>query len=257
MNFLYAFILSAVEGITEFLPISSTGHLILTSYLLQIKETDFVTTFQIVIQVGAIFAVVFLYWKEFIKGKEIWLRILAAFLPTAIVGYVLFKFIKTVLLGSVPTVLWSLFIGGIVLILLEMYIKKKELPIKKIEQMTYFQAFLVGVSQSFSVIPGVSRSGATIFGALLQGINRETAVEFSFLLAVPTMIAATGLDLVKSNFSFTTGEIMLLIFGVIVSFLTALAAVKLFVTYISKHTFIAFAVYRILLAVVFFLFFYR
>ena len=182
MNLVHVFILSLVEGITEFLPISSTGHLILASKLLGIMESNFTKTFQISIQLGAIMAVVFLYFKKFTQSLDLYKKLLVAFIPTAIVGFFLYPFIKGYLLGSSQVVVWSLFLGGIAIILFEKYHK----PIKP-RVLTTKHYFLIGVFQSFSVIPGVSRAAATIIGGLLTGLNRETATEFSFLLAVPTM----------------------------------------------------------------------
>lgn len=249
MDFIQAAILSIVEGITEFLPVSSTGHLILTADLLKIPQTDFVKSFEIIIQLGAILAIVFLYAKTFFTNRTIWLRILIAFLPTALIGLTLYKLIKNFLIGNTLVTLAALFIGGIILIILELQNKKPTLD--KIEKITLKQAFLIGVCQSISVIPGVSRAAATVAGGLLVGSNRKTAVEFSFLLAVPTMLAATGLDLVKSNFAFSQKEYLLLSVGLIGSFVVAIAAVKFLLKFIQTHTFIPFGIYRIILASLF------
>jgi len=253
MDYLHAIILSIIEGITEFLPISSTGHMVLASKLLNIVQTDFVKSFEIIIQLGAIFAVIFLYWKTITKNLDVWKKIITAFIPTAIIGFLLFKIIKNYLLGNSLITVIALLIGGILLIILEKIYKEKEHHIENIEKISYKNAFLVGVFQSMSVIPGVSRSATTIIPALLLGTKRKVAVEFSFLLAIPTMFAASGLDIIKSNFSFTPFEYSVLAVGFIGSFLIAILAVKFFLNFIKNHTFIPFGIYRIILAIVFWL----
>lgn len=253
MNYFEALVLSAVEGITEFLPISSTGHLVLTAQILKIPQTDFMKSFEIIIQLGAIFAIVFLYWKTLIANKKIWQRILAAFMPTAILGFALYKIIKLFLLGNTFVTLAALFFGGIFLILLEFMHKEQDYHKERVENIDLKTAFLIGLFQSISMIPGVSRSAATIVGGLLLGIKRKTAVEFSFLLAVPTMLAATALDLLKSNFSFTSYEYSLLTIGFLGSFCVAILVVKLFLYYIQNHNFIPFGIYRIILTILFWL----
>lgn len=257
MNFFHAIILSIVEGITEFLPISSTGHLILASDLLKLQQTEFMKSFEIFIQLGAILGIVVLYWKTLIKNIEIWKRIIIAFIPTGILGIVFYKIVKTFLLGNVMVTLLALLIGGILLIILELVHKEKDNHKEKIEDISLKNAFLIGLFQSVSMIPGVSRSAATIVGGLILGTKRKTAIEFSFLLAIPTMIAATGLDLVKSNLSFDSGELSLLAIGFIGSFIVAILAVKFFLDFIKKHTFIPFGIYRIILAILFYLFIIR
>jgi len=251
MELWQAIVLSVVEGFSEFLPISSTGHLILASHLLNLAQTEFLKSFEVIIQLGAILAVLTLYWKRLLQGKKIWIPIALAFLPTAIVGLTLYKLIKDYLLSNVPVVLISLFIGGIALIVVEQFYKNKVHKIESIEQLTPRQAILVGLTQSISVIPGVSRAGATIVGGLLVGLNRKSAVEFSFILAIPTMFAATGLDLLKAEFRFTQNEWTLLAVGLLGSFLSALLIVKFFIKFIEKNNFIPFGIYRIILAIVF------
>ncbi len=253
MNFFQAIILSIVEGVSEFLPISSTGHMILVSDILKIAQSSFVKDFEIIIQLGAIFAIVALYWNSFYKSAEIWKKVIAAFIPTGIIGFILFKFIKSYLLGNLYVTLITLLIGGILLIILEMIYKEKEHHAGKIEDITYKNAILIGVFQSIAVIPGVSRSAATIVGALFLGTKRKVAVEFSFLLAVPTMLAATGLDLIKSNFSFSLNEWFMLAIGLLGSFIVALIVVKWFLKFIQTHTFIPFGIYRIVAAILFYL----
>lgn len=253
MNILQAVILGIVEGITEFLPVSSTGHLILTVKLLSIPSTEFVKSFEIFIQSGAILAVLILYWKMLMEKKELILKIGAAFIPTAIIGLILYSFIKTYLLGNTAVVLWSMFLGGIALILIEIWLKKhpNKLDEEKDDYITvsYRQAFLVGITQSISVIPGISRSAASIIGGMAFGLPRKQAVEFSFLLAIPTLMAATGLDLVRSDFAFSSNEWMLLSVGFLVSFIVSALSIKFLIAYVKRYTFIFFGWYRIIIAI--------
>jgi len=244
MEILHVVILSVVEGITEFLPVSSTGHLILTSKLLGIATTEFLKTFEIAIQLGAIMAVVVLYFKRFLD-LELDKKVLAAFLPTALVGFLLYPFIKGFLLGSSAVTLVSLFIGGLVLIFFKSEGKGLKIGFK--------EAILIGAFQSLSVIPGVSRAAATIIGGLIVGLDRKKATEFSFLLAVPTMIAATGYDLYKSASLFSSTDFGFLAIGFALSFVFAAISVKFLISYVANHDFRLFGVYRIVLALLFWL----
>jgi undecaprenyl-diphosphatase len=253
MTILHACILSVIEGITEFLPISSTGHMILASTILKIQETEFVKSFEIIIQLGAILAVLVLYWKKLLLDKKILINVFLAFLPTACVGLVLYRFIKDILLSSPWVVVWSLGIGGILLIILEMVHKEKETT----KPMTPLQAFLIGCCQSLSIIPGVSRAAATIAGALLVGVKRNAAVEFSFLLAIPTMAAATGLDLTQSANNFSTSDYGILGIGFLGAFISATVVIRWFIKFVKNHTFIPFGVYRIGIAILYYLFILR
>ncbi len=251
MNTLSAFILGVVEGVSEFLPISSTGHLILTSRLLGIPSTEFVKTFEIAIQLGAIISVVVLYWKRFLLNFEVLKRICVAFLPTAIIGFAVYKVVKKFLLGNSHIVIWSLFIGGIIIIIFELLHREKEDATKEIASISYKQALLIGLFQSIAIIPGVSRSAATIIGGLTLGLRRDVIVEFSFLLAVPTMMAATLLDLFKSAHAFTQDQFGLLGVGFVTSFIVAILAIKFLISFIKKHSFISFGIYRIIVAALF------
>jgi len=250
MDFFTAIILGIVEGLTEFLPISSTGHLILASKFLQIAQTDFVKSFEIAIQLGAVLSVVVLYWKKFFDLK-ILKKIFVAFLPTATIGFILYRTFKQSLLGNEQIVLWSLLLGGIFIILFEFFYRKKGKTIDNISTIPYKKCFLIGLFQAFSIIPGVSRAAATIIGGLSVKLNRETIVQFSFLLAVPTMLAATGFDLINSATTFSLDQIDLLAIGFIASFFVALATVKTFLNFARKNNFIAFGVYRIAVALLF------
>ncbi len=222
MNLIHVIILSLTEGLTEFLPISSTGHMILVGKLLGLTETNFVKTFEIVIQLGAIMAIVVLYFKEFISSMNLLKKLFVAFLPTAVVGFTLYPLIKNVLLGSSAVTLNALFIGGIALIAIEWFLKRKKTEVKNPSEISYKQALLIGTFQSLSVIPGVSRAAATIMGGLLTGLDRETATEFSFLLAVPTMFAATGYDIYKSRHMIASGGALTLFVGTVLAFLFAI-----------------------------------
>jgi len=252
MTFLHTIIYGIVEGITEFLPISSTGHLILASKLLKITQTDFVKSFEIAIQLGAICSVVFLYWRRLFVDRAVLKRLIVAFVPTAIIGFIFYKIIKSIFLGSEKITLWALLVGGLFLIIFELVYKEKESAIEDMAGMTYKQAFFIGVCQSIAVVPGVSRAAATIIGGLMAGMKRKTIVEFSFLLAVPTMLAATGFDILKSAGNFNLSEFGYLASGFIVSFIVAIIAIKFLLSFIKSHTFITFGFYRIIIAIIFF-----
>lgn len=248
MSILIIAILAIVEGITEFLPVSSTGHLILTSRLLCIPQTEFLKSFEISIQLGAILSVVVLYWRMIITDFKTLKKIAVAFIPTGIIGLLLYKLVKTFLLGNSSVVLWSLFLGGIFIIVFELFHREKDNSAGEMGSVSYRQAFLIGVFQSLAIVPGVSRSAATIIGGLMLGLKRRTIVEFSFLLAVPTMAAAVGLDLIKSGSSFTPQQFGYLSIGFILSFVTAMLAIKFFLSFIRKNSFMLFGIYRVLLA---------
>ena len=251
MTILQAIILSIVEGITEFLPISSTGHLILTSKVLGIAQTEFVKSFEVIIQLGAILAVILLYFNTVVKNVKIWGRTLLAFIPTGIIGLFVYDFVKASLLGNYNVVIFSLFFGGVAILLLEEFVTSKGNKIESIEQLTPARSVLVGVIQSISMVPGVSRALATIFGGLSVGLSRKSATEFSFLLAVPTMLAASGFDLIKTGYMFSSQEYIVLAVGFIGAFISALISIKFLINFVQKHSFRAFAIYRIVLAIVF------
>jgi len=253
MSYFHAIIIAIVEGITEFLPISSTGHMILTADLLTLSHSDFLSTFTISIQLGAILAVVFLYWKKLFTGIEIWKKIIIAFLPSAILGFTFYPFIKQMLAGN-AVVLRSLFFGGIALIIFELWHKEKETDIAEVEKISYKQSLVVGLYQCIAMIPGVSRSAATIIGGLTQRMKRQTIVEFSFLLAIPTMGAATGYDLLKNASSFSFDQFYILAVGFIISFFVAIVSIKFLLSIVKKYTFVGFGVYRVMIAIVFWLF---
>lgn len=254
MDWTTAIIFGLVEGITEFLPISSTGHMILTAKLRGLGQTEFLKSFEIAIQLGAILSVIVLYWRSLLLDVEIIKRVAAAFIPTAVVGFVLYKIVKKVLLGSSDVVVWSLLIGGILLIIFELLHREKDDSIDEIRKLPYSKAVLIGLFQSVAVIPGVSRSAATIIGGLVLGMKRKTIVEFSFLLAVPTMLAATVLDLLKSAGSFSADQFGFLAVGFIVSFVVAIFSIKFLLHFVKNNNFIPFGIYRIVVALIFLLF---
>lgn len=252
MNLCHAIIFGIVEGISEFLPISSTGHLILTAQLLNIAQSDFIKSFQIIIQLGAIFSVVVLYFKSLVTDIPTIKKIIAALIPTLVIGFVFYKLVKRFLFGNAQVVLWSLLIGGVCLIIFELLHREKADATDNVAKISYRQAILIGLFQSIAIIPGVSRSAATILGGLLLGLKRKTIVEFSFLLAVPTMLAATVLDLSKNLNTFTSNQFIFLLIGFVTSFVVALFAIKFLLNFINHHSFIAFGVYRIVIALLFF-----
>lgn len=250
MHFLQAIIIGIVEGITEFLPISSTGHMILASKLLAIPETDFLKSFEIIIQLGAILAVVCYRGLKF-RSWELCKKIIVAFIPTGVIGLTFYSIIKHYFLGNTSIVIWSLLLGGIALIAFEKWHKEKDAHIEDLEKITYKQAFIIGLFQSISIIPGVSRSAATIVGGMFAGIKRATIIEFSFLLAIPTMAAATGLDLIKNRDLISSADTGLLVVGFLAAFVSALLAIKWLLNFVKKHTFVPFGVYRIIVALAF------
>jgi len=256
MNIFDAGILGLVEGVTEFLPVSSTGHLILASALLHIPNSDFLKTFEIVIQLGAILAVVVLYFRSFFD-IEILKRLIVAFIPTGIIGLALYHVVKTYLIGNQAVVLWALGLGGIALVAFEMLHVSAPEENADISSISYKQAAIIGLCQALAIVPGVSRSAATIVGGLMLGINRTTIVRFSFLLAVPTMVAASGLDLLKSAGTFSGDNITSLAVGFVVSFVVALFAIRWLISYVQKHSFSVFGWYRIVIALAFFFFVIR
>ena len=246
-----ALILGVIEGFTEFLPVSSTAHLILASEIFKISQSNFAKTFEIAIQSGAILAVVAIYWEKFFDF-ELLKKIIAAFIPTGMLGLVFYKVVKNYLLGNMPVVLASLAIGGLFLVIFERFFKTKN-EVGNIKNISYKKAVIIGIFQSISMIPGVSRAAATIIGGMLIGISREAIVEFSFLLAVPTMFAATGLDIFKNFHEFSASQFNVLGIGFVVSFVMAIVSIKFLLSYVRNHSFAAFGWYRIILVALFIL----
>lgn len=252
MNIIQSIVLSIIEGLTEFLPISSTGHMILASSLMNIPEDAFVKTFEISIQIGAIMAIVMLYARRFLQGISIYLKLALAFIPTGIIGFLAYPYIKAYLFNPIVVTI-SLILGGIVLIIIDKKILDQQSKTDTLENISYKNAFVIGLFQSVSMIPGVSRAAATIVGGIFNGLDKKQAIEFSFLLAVPTMFAATGYDLYKTTIEFSGHEVFLLGLGLAVAFITAWIAVKVFVRIVQNYGFKYFGYYRIIIGILFLL----
>lgn len=249
MDLLQSIILGIIEGLTEFLPISSTGHLIIASALMKIHDQAFTKAFEVIIQSGAIVAVLILYWKKFLSTFEFYKRLMIAFIPTVLVGLVAKNYIDQVL-GSVSVVAWALIIGGLILIWSDRKFAPLQHSGKKIDEMTYRELFLIGLSQTLAFIPGVSRSGASIVGGMFLSMNKKEAAEFSFFLAVPTMAAATAYKLFKIGSDISQEQLGLLATGWIVSLIVAILAIKGFIGIVSRYGFKYFGYYRIVVGTV-------
>lgn len=252
MNFLDAFVFGVVEGITEFLPISSTAHLEITQTILNIPTSEFVKSFQITIQLGAILAVLWLFRKKILSAPILYLqKVLIAFIPTGVVGFILYKVIKSFLLGNLWIVVTTLFVGGCAIIFFEKTMKNnQENSDRNFDSLTNRELLIMGFSQSLAVIPGVSRSLAVILSGRLMGVPKNLVTEFSFLLAIPTMFSATIYDLYKSGFAFSSGDWANLLVGFVVAFVVALFTVKWLIGYIQEHSFSFFGYYRIFLSII-------
>ena len=250
MNFFQAFILALIEGLTEFLPVSSTGHMIIGSSVMGIQSDPFVKLFTICIQLGAILSVVVLYFKRFFKSINFYFKLIIAFIPAAIFGFLLSDKIDQ-MLESPLTVGISLVIGGIILLFVDKWFKNASINTE--EEINYLTALKIGLFQCLAMIPGVSRSGASIVGGMSQDLTRKAAAEFSFFLAVPTMFAATAkklLDFYQEGHTITTDQMQVLAFGNVVAFIVALLAIKSFIGYLNKNGFRIFGWYRIIAGVV-------
>lgn len=252
MGILETIILAIIEGLTEFLPVSSTGHMILASAAMNIHDDEFVKTFEIAIQLGAILAIALMYFKRFLQGIDIYLKLIVAFIPTAIIGFLAYDFIKAYLFNPV-VVSVSLIIGGIVLIWIDKRVVSQQSQVLTLEKTPYKNAFFIGLIQCFSMIPGTSRAAATIIGGVFNKLDKKQATEFSFLLAIPTMLAATGYDLIKTPIEFTENEIFLLTIGLVFAFISAWFAVKLFLKLVENYGFKHFGYYRIIIGLIFLL----
>ena len=250
MTLFDAILLGALEGVTEFLPVSSTGHLILASQLLGIQQTAAHKAFEVSIQLGSILAVLFLYAKHLMNDKTLWIKLMVAFVPTGVLGLLLYKHIKA--LFGVETVSFMLIAGGLVFLLVEYIRRDKAIDSGKgLDELTYKEAFFIGLFQSISMVPGTSRSGATIIGGLFLGLKRKAAAEFSFLLAIPTMIVATAYDLFKHRHGMVVDDYSMLAVAFVTAFIFAFFTVKMFVSFVSRHTFTPFAIYRIIVGAIF------
>ena len=253
MSIFDAIILGILEGLTEFLPISSTGHLILASHLLGLQQTDAHKTFEVSIQLGSILAVLFLFAQRLLQSKSLWIKIIVAFLPTAIFGFLFYKTIKS--LFGIETVSVMLVIGGIILLAIEYFRRNyDESKNISIDDLSIKQAFVIGLFQSISMVPGTSRSGSTIIGGLFCGLSRKDAAQFSFLLAIPTMFVATGYDLFKNRATMIVDDYSLLVLGFSTAFVVAYFTVKAVMNFLTTHTFVVFGIYRILVGLIFWYF---
>jgi len=251
MNTLQAIVLAIIEGITEFLPVSSTGHMIIASSFFGIAHDDFTKLFTIVIQLGAILSVVILYFKRFFQTFDFYFKLLVAFIPAVVLGLLLSDFIDGLLENPV-TVAVSLLIGGIILLKVDEWFNNPNTAGTS-QEISYLQAFKIGLFQCIAMIPGVSRSGASIVGGMSQKLSRTTAAEFSFFLAVPTMLGATAkkcYDYYKDGFELSHDQINMLVIGNIVAFVVALLAIKTFIGFLTKNGFKVFGYYRIIAGII-------
>jgi undecaprenyl-diphosphatase len=254
MTYLEAIILAIIEGITEFLPVSSTGHMIIASSFFGIAQDDFTKLFTIVIQLGAILSVVVLYFRRFFQSVDFYFKLVVAFIPAVVLGLLFSKKIDA-LLESPVTVAVSLLVGGFILLKVDDWFAVADTPELQTanKNISYLTAFKIGMFQCLAMVPGVSRSGASIVGGMAQKLPRTTAAEFSFFLAVPTMLGATAkkcYDYYKDGFVLHQDQINCLIIGNVVAFIVALLAIKTFIGFLSKHGFKVFGYYRIIAGVV-------
>jgi len=250
MNIFDSITLGIIEGFTEFLPISSTGHLIVASHFLGIDQTEVTKAFEVIIQFAAILAVFFNYRDKFTLEKtNLWIKVFLAFIPIGAVGFVFSHQIKE--LFSINIVAIMFIVGGIIFLIVEkFFLQEEKLLINDVEEVTLKQALIIGFAQIFALIPGTSRAGSTIIGALLVGLSRKASAEFSFLLAFPVMSAVTAYDLLKHYKDFSDANLMTLGIGFIVSFIVAFITIKLFMKFLNKFTFVTFGIYRILFGII-------
>ncbi len=248
MDIFQSIILGIIEGFTEFLPISSTGHMIVASKFLGLPQSENIKAFEVIIQLAAILAVVVIYKEKFsLKKIELWKKLMIAYLPLAIVGFIFRHQIKE--LFSIQIVATMFIVGGVIFLIVEKFYKAKEHFVSRVEDVTYKQSLWIGIAQVFALIPGTSRAGSTIIGGLLVGLDRKVSAEFSFLLAFPVMLTVSGYDLLKHYKEFSSENILTLGIGFLVSFIVAFITIKLFLSFLERFTFVSFGVYRILFGV--------
>ncbi|MCH9741124.1 MAG: undecaprenyl-diphosphate phosphatase [Epsilonproteobacteria bacterium] len=248
MDIIQAIIIGVIEGFTEFLPISSTGHMIVASKFLGVEQSALIKAYEVIIQFAAILAVVLLYRDKInLKEIELWQKVVAAFFPIAIVGFLLKDWVKEIF--TVSTVAWMFIIGGVIFLIVEYFHKDEECEAKDLEEITWFQSIAIGLGQILSLIPGTSRAGATIITGMLAGVNRKASTEFSFLLAIPVMMAVSGYDLLKHYEDFIGADLTAFVVGFVVAFVVAYLTIKLFIVFLQRFTFVAFGIYRIVLGV--------
>lgn len=249
MDLIYAFVLGFVEGLTEFLPISSTGHMILTTKILNLDLDEFWRSFLIVVQLGSIMAVIFVFWHKLSQSLDIWLKLAVGFFPTGVLGLLLSPYLY--ILFNAFVVVFMLIFGGLIFILIEKTHKNKSYQTNSLEELRFTQVFCIGLFQSLAMFPGTSRSGATIIGGLLLGLNRKVATEFSFLLALPTMIIASLYSVYKNPSIISIDNAILLGLGFVTAFIVAILVIKLFLRFIARFNFVPFGIYRIMLGLLF------
>ena len=271
MDFLSAIILGFIEGLSEFLPVSSTGHMILGAKLLGLEQNDTLKCFEVVIQLGSILAVVAMFFRRLERDFSLLVKLALGFVPTGLIGLLLYKHINALFVPN--TVAYALIIGGVVFIVVELFRMRREKAANSAEdkseqistelsdkdeiaRISYKQAFIIGLAQCLAMVPGTSRSGATIVAGLLCGLSRQGAAAFSFLLAVPTMLAATVYDSYKNRAIFieNSENIWIFLLGGAVAFVVALVVLRLFLSFVSRFSYISFGVYRIIAGAVFLLF---
>ena len=248
MDVVQVVILSIVEGITEFLPISSTGHMIVVSHLLNIPQSSIHINFEITIQLSAILAVCYQYSEKLRRSLNLWKKILVSFIPTGIVGLIFYKEITT--LFSVTTVALTFILGGVVFLIVECLYREEENTTKSLEDITYRQSLIIGIAQVFSLIPGTSRSGATIVGGLLSKLDRKTATEYSFLCAIPVMLTATLFSIYKNFERLNIGDVYTLILGFVITFFVSIVVIRSFLKYVKRYNFVPFGIYRIVFGLI-------
>jgi undecaprenyl-diphosphatase len=250
MNFFEAIVLAIIEGLTEFLPVSSTGHMIIGSSLMGIQSDEFVKLFTVTIQLGAILSVIVLYFKRFFQSIDFYLKLLVAFIPAAVAGLLFSKKIDA-MLESPLCVAIALLAGGIILLFVDNWFKDPDT--EDSNNISYLQSFKIGIIQCLAMIPGTSRSAATIVGGMSQKLSRKAAAEFSFFLAVPTMFGATAKklwDFREEGYQITGGEVKLLVIGNVIAFIVAVVAIRTFITFIQKRGFCVFGWYRIIIGTI-------
>ena len=256
MDIFQAIIIGIIEGFTEFLPISSTGHMIVASEFLGVEQSAVVKAYEVIIQFSAILAVILLY-REKINPKEItlWSKIMVAFFPLAIVGFILKDWIKEIFVTE--TVAWMFIIGGVIFIVVEYFHKDEESSSPEIDDVTWKQAITIGFAQILSLVPGTSRAGSTIIGGMVVGVSRKASTEFSFLLAIPVMMAVSGYDLLKHYHDFVGADLTAFAVGFIVAFVVAYITIKMLIVFLQRFTFVAFGIYRIVFGVILLMILYK
>jgi len=252
MTLFDAIILGIVEGITEYLPVSSTAHLVLTAQLLGLKQDAFMKAYEIIVQIAPIFSVMLIYKERLIQSYSLWYKLIVSFIPTGIVGLLFHEQIEAMF--STNSTVALMIVTGVVFLLIEYFYKEKSHHVDDLNRVSYQQAFFIGVFQILSLVPGISRSGVTILGAMLLGLKREAAMSFSFLLAIPTMGAASGYMMLKEYETILSGSAALLFVGFIISFIVGYIAVKSFLAIVARYNFTPFGIYLVVAGLLFGLF---